>query len=68
MNKIELFYVRNYYKMDSGMDVCEDNTQFNDEGYNDMEDDGYDADMDGSWDTDSEDDDSMEIAMLYLRI
>ena len=46
------------------MDVCEDNTQLNDEGYNDMEDDGYDADMDCP--TDSEE--PLEVAMMYLDI
>ena len=46
------------------MDVCEDQNQINDEGYNDMEDDGYDADMDCP--TDSEE--PLEVAMMYLDI
>lgn len=46
------------------MDVCEDQNQINDEGYNDMEDNGYDADMDCS--NDSEE--PLEVAMMYLDI
>lgn len=46
------------------MDVCEDQNQLNNEGYNDMEDDGYDADMD--YPTDSEE--PLEVAMMYLDI